>query len=55
MKNDNEGVTNIESFDILKVQQLMDHGSSLEIIKHFGSKAHYLEAVKELELHKTGA
>lgn len=52
-----EGVTNIESMNILKVKPLTDFGSPLEIIKHFGSKARYLEAVKELEqeLYNTGA
>jgi type I restriction enzyme R subunit len=52
-----EGVLNIESMDILKVKPLTDYGSPLEIIKQFGSKAKYLEAVKELEqeLYKTGA
>jgi len=52
-----EGVTNIESMDILKVKPLTEYGSPLEIIKQFGSKAKYLEAVKELEqeLYKTGA
>jgi type I restriction enzyme R subunit len=52
-----EGVTNIESMDILKVKPLTDYGSPLEIIKQFGSKAKYLEAVKELEteLYNTGA
>lgn len=52
-----EGVTNIESMDILKVRPLTDFGSPLEIIKQFGSKAKYQEAVKELEqqLYRTGA
>lgn len=52
-----EGVTNIESMDILKVKPLTDYGSPLEIIKQFGSKAKYINAVKELEqeLYKTGA
>lgn len=52
-----EGVTNIENMDILKVKPLTDFGSPLEIIKQFGSKAKYLEAVKELEqeLYKIGA
>ena len=52
-----EGVTNIESMDILKVKPLTDFGSPMEIIKQFGSKAKYLEAVKELEyeLYSTGA
>jgi type I restriction enzyme R subunit len=52
-----EGVTNIESMDILKVKPLTDFGSPMEIIKQFGSKSKYLEAVKglEQELYKTGA
>jgi type I restriction enzyme R subunit len=52
-----EGVTNIESMDILKVRPLTEYGSPMEIIKQFGSKAQYLEAVKELEneLYKTGS
>lgn len=52
-----EGVTNIESMDVLKVKPLNEFGSPLEIIKEFGSKAKYLKAIKELEqeLYKTGA
>jgi len=52
-----EGVTNIESMDILKVKPLTEFGSPLEIIKQFGSKAKYRNAIKELEqeLYKTGA
>ena len=52
-----EGITNIESMDILRVKPLTDFGSPMEIIKEFGSKVKYLEAVKELEteLYKTGA
>ena len=52
-----EGVTNIESMEILKVQPITDYGSPVEIIKQFGSKAKYIEAIKELEqeLYKTGA
>jgi len=51
-----EGITNIESMNILKVKPLTDFGSPIEIIKQFGSKAKYLEAVKELEteLYKVG-
>lgn len=56
-KYTDEGVTNIESMDILKVKPLTDYGSPMEIIKQFGSKTKYLEAVKELEyeLYNTGA
>ena len=52
-----EGITNIESMEVLKVKPLTSYGSPIEIIKGFGSKAKYLEAVKELEseLYSTGA
>jgi len=52
-----EGLANIESMDVLKVQPFTEYGSPIEIIKQFGSKAKYQEAVKELELelYKTGA
>ena len=52
-----EGVINLESMDVLKVKPLTDYGSPLEIIKQFGNKARYIEAVKELEqeLYRTGA
>lgn len=52
-----EGITNIESMDILRVQPLTDYGSPLEIINKFGSRNDYLNAIKELEqeLYKTGA
>lgn len=51
-----EGIENIESMDILKVKPLTDFGSPIEIIKEFGSKDKYLEALKELEkqLYQTG-
>jgi type I restriction enzyme R subunit len=52
-----EGITNIESMDILKVQPLTNYGSPLEIINEFGNKTKYMEAVRELEneLYNTGA
>lgn len=53
-----EGVTNIESMEILKVKPLTDYGSALEIVNGiFGGKKNYTEAIKELEqeLYKTGA
>lgn len=51
-----EGIANIESMNVLKVQPLTSFGSPMEIIKHFGSKTKYLEAIKELgtELYKIG-
>jgi len=44
-----EGISNIESIDVLKVKPLNEYGSPLEIIKEFGSKDGYLRAIKELE------
>jgi type I restriction enzyme R subunit len=50
-----EGIENIESMEVLKVKPLTEFGSPTEIIKEFGSKENYLNAVKELEteLYKT--
>jgi type I restriction enzyme R subunit len=50
-----EGITNIESMEVLRVQPLTDFGSPTEIIRAFGGKEKYLQAVKELEseLYKT--
>jgi type I restriction enzyme, R subunit len=50
-----EGITNIESIEVLRVNPFDAFGSPLEIIKEFGSKEKYLQAVKELEieLYKT--
>ena len=50
-----EGIANIENIDVLRVRPLTDFGSPVEIIKGFGGKIKYLEAVRELEfeLYKT--
>jgi len=50
-----EGITNIESIEVLRVNPFDAFGSPLEIINEFGSKVKYLQAVKELEieLYKT--
>jgi len=45
-----EGLANIESMDVLKVQPFTEYGSPIEIIKQFGSKAKYQEAIRDLEL-----
>lgn len=45
-----EGITNIESMDVLRVQPFTEYGSPIEIIKEFGNKANYMKAVKELEV-----
>jgi len=44
-----EGIENVESLNILQVQPFNQIGSPLEIIKLFGGKQQYLNAVRELE------
>jgi type I restriction enzyme, R subunit len=44
-----EGIENIESMNVLKLQPINRYGTPIEIIKSFGGKDHYQEAVKELE------
>jgi type I restriction enzyme R subunit len=44
-----EGIENIESMEVLKVKPLTEFGSPVEIIKEFGSKEKYLQAIRELE------
>ncbi|MFA6924112.1 MAG: DEAD/DEAH box helicase family protein [Bacteroidales bacterium] len=50
-----EGIENIESIEVLRVNPFDEFGSPTEIIKEFGSKEKYLQAIKELEkeLYKT--
>jgi type I restriction enzyme R subunit len=50
-----EGIANIESIEVLRVNPFDEFGSPTEIINEFGSKDKYLQAVKELEieLYKT--
>jgi type I restriction enzyme R subunit len=45
-----EGITNIESIEVLRVNPFDSFGSPTEIIKEFGSKEKYLLAVRELEV-----
>lgn len=45
-----EGITNIESIEVLRVNPFDEFGSPTEIINQFGSKEKYLEAVRELEI-----
>ena len=49
-KYTDEGVTNLESLEVLKVKPLADYGSPMEIINEFGNKENYLKAIKELEV-----
>jgi type I restriction enzyme, R subunit len=44
-----EGIENLENLEILKVPDFKRFGSPLEIVKKFGGKQKYLEAIKELE------
>jgi len=44
-----EGIENIESMEVLKVNPVAFFGSAIEIINSFGGKPNYLKAVKELE------
>jgi len=45
-----EGISNIESLDVLTVKPFTDFGSRVEIVKGvFGGRDKYFEAVKELE------
>jgi type I restriction enzyme R subunit len=51
-----EGITDIESLEVLKVKPFTEYGSPMEIVKTFGSKKEYLKALHELEieLYKAG-
>jgi type I restriction enzyme, R subunit len=44
-----EGIDDIESMEVLKVQPFTEFGSPMEIINVFGSKKKYLTALNELE------
>lgn len=44
-----EGIDNIETLDILKLKPFDTFGSITEIVRSFGGKIQYLQAVKELE------
>ncbi len=44
-----EGITNLESIEVLKVNPFSDMGSAMEIISLFGGKDKYLEVVQQVE------
>ncbi len=48
-KYSDEGITTIESTEVLSLHPFDDYGSPVEIIRMFGTKDKYFEAVKELE------
>jgi len=45
----NDGLVTIESTEVLKLDPLNKLGTPIELIKAFGNKAKYMEAIKELE------
>jgi type I restriction enzyme, R subunit len=45
-----EGISDLESLEVLKVKPFTDYGSPMEIVGTFGSKKEYLKAVHELEI-----
>ncbi len=45
----NEGIEHIESMEVLKLRPFDTMGSLIEIVKSFGGKQQYLQAVRELE------
>jgi type I restriction enzyme, R subunit len=44
-----EGIENMESIEVLRIKPFDEFGSPVEIIKQFGSKEKYMQAIKELE------
>jgi len=46
-----EGIENIESMNVLRLQPINQHGTPVEIIEHFGGKDQYQQALRELEAH----
>jgi len=44
-----EGIENLESMDVLKINPISSFGSPVEIVKSFGGKTQYQQAIKELE------
>ncbi|WHX92018.1 EcoAI/FtnUII family type I restriction enzme subunit R [Peribacillus simplex] len=45
----NEGIEHIESMEVLKLQPFDTMGSLMELVKSFGGKQQYMQAVRELE------
>lgn len=44
-----EGIENIEQMEVLRVHPLTEFGSPVEIVRSFGGKAAYVQALRELE------
>ncbi|MHC1750916.1 MAG: EcoAI/FtnUII family type I restriction enzme subunit R [Cellulosilyticaceae bacterium] len=45
----NEGIKEIEETKVLQLQEFIQFGSPMKIVKEFGGKANYQKAIKELE------
>ncbi len=45
----NEGLKNLESMEVLKVPDVAKFGTPVEILKYFGNKKKFIEAIAELE------
>lgn len=45
-----EGIANIESIGVIRVNPFNEFGSPIEITNEFGTKEKYLETVRELEI-----
>ncbi|MDF2065100.1 DEAD/DEAH box helicase family protein [Bacillus sp. Cr_A10] len=48
-KYTDEGIEHFKSMEVLKLRPFDQHGSLIEIIKSFGGKKQYLQAIQELE------
>jgi type I restriction enzyme R subunit len=44
-----EGLSNLENLEVLKIPEFQIYGSPIEIVKKFGGKIAYLTVIKELE------
>ncbi len=49
-KYSDNGITSVESLEILKVDPLTNFGTPMEIVSFFGGKPGYLAAIRELEI-----
>ncbi|TGC09450.1 EcoAI/FtnUII family type I restriction enzme subunit R [Methanolobus halotolerans] len=48
-KYSDEGIENLESLDVLKVEPINQYGTPIEIINMFGGKDNYLEVIRAME------
>jgi type I restriction enzyme R subunit len=48
-KYSDEGIENIESMTVLKVNPFLQFGTPIEIVGFFGGKEEYIEALQEIE------